>query len=78
MKTALIVKTKGAQFPSEVERVYRLRAGNRGTGRILAEHRARGCWLATDAAIDDLTAQAKRLGYRIAMPGLATSKEWDR
>ena len=65
MKTAMIVETKGAQFPNEVERVYCLRAGSKGAGKILAEHRARGDYRATDAAVQDLTAQAERLGYQI-------------
>lgn len=63
MKTAKIVQTNGAQFPSETERVYRLRAGRNGSGKILGEHRARGDYRATDAAIMDLTATAERLGY---------------
>jgi hypothetical protein len=66
MKTATIVETRGAQFPGEVERIYRLRAGSKGTGRILGEHRARGDYRATDAAIQDLTETAKRLGYTLA------------
>lgn len=65
MKTATIVETKGAQYPGEVERVYRLRAGSKGAGKILAEHRARGDYRATDAAIQDLRSQAATLGYQL-------------
>lgn len=65
MQTARIVETKGAQYPGEVERVYRLRAGSKGTGQIIAEHRARGDYRATDAAIQDLTDRAAALGYQL-------------
>ena len=65
MKTATIIETKGARWPSGRERVYRLRAGSKGAGKILAEHRARGDYRATDAAIRDLTNQAERLGYHV-------------
>jgi hypothetical protein len=65
MPTAKIIETKGAQYPNEIERVYRLRAGSKGAGKILAEHRARGDYRATDAAIQDLTNQAAALGYQL-------------
>lgn len=56
-----ITITRGKRFPDGIERVYRLRSGRRGTGKILYEHRARGGQVAYDAALEDCLAQAPRL-----------------
>jgi len=56
---------EGGASPEHGATVYRLRAGARGTGRILHEHRARGTQAAHDAAIWDCRDAADRLGYVI-------------
>lgn len=71
MKYAKIIETRGAQFPGGVERVYRLRSGRKGTGKILAEHRARGDDCADAAALVDMLNQATALGRVVASDAAA-------
>ena len=63
MMQAAITITNGALFPGERERVYRLRAGKKGTGKILHAHRARGSRVADDVALISCRERAEQLGY---------------
>lgn len=66
---ATITVTQGATFPGgNRERVYRLRAGRKGRGRILAEMGARdhgSQTQASDEAEREMRAVADRLGFTI-------------
>ena len=63
MKLALIVSRQGFMIPGGSSRVYQLRVGAAGTGRVIGEHEARGDCHAHTQAVDNLRALAKRLGY---------------
>ena len=63
MKLALIVSRRGTMLPGGSSRIYQLRSGALGTGRVLGEHEARGDCHAHTQVVDSLRALAKRLGY---------------
>lgn len=54
MNYMTIVSKRGPRYPDGHSTIYELRAGRNGTGKLLAQHEARGDYRAHDQARDGL------------------------
>lgn len=54
MQYMTIVSKQGPRYPDGHSTIYQLRAGRKGTGKLLAQHEARGSYRAHDQARDGL------------------------